>query len=163
MLPQGSYLSVHPPQNPGMCEFDLKVNVDFQTGKINLNVPHNNQPFARKQTVPLAYGSQPGLPYQASNYSYLGNSQHPFPGSPAHMGGQPYGGHMGRNELMLSSSQSPYLSDYSDIYRQKPRSANDTHPDTFSSFSYNLERSVDAVNCVICDKPISREHFQTHI
>ena len=156
-------MSVHPRPNPGMCEFDLKVNVDFNTGKINLNVPHSNQPFARKQAVPVVYGSQPVLPYQPSNYSSMGASQHPSLGSPGHLPGSPHMHNMGRNDLILSSSQSPYPSEYSDIYRHKPRSANDTYPDTFSSFSYNLERSVDAVNCVICDKPINRDHFQAHL
>lgn len=48
---------------------------------------------------------------------------------------------------------------YSD--KHQARSANDTYPDT--SFSLPIEKSLDAVECVICDKPISREHFHAHL
>ena len=43
----------------------------------------------------------------------------------------------------------------------KGRSAYDTIPD--SSYSLNMERSLDAVNCVICDKPVNREQFPAHL
>jgi len=48
---------------------------------------------------------------------------------------------------------------YSD--RAKGRSANETYPDT--SYSWGIEKSEDAVDCVICDKPITREHFHDHL
>lgn len=52
MLPQSSPYSYNQAPNPGQYSFDLKVNVDLQSGKIGLGVPpkypHGAPPFARK-------------------------------------------------------------------------------------------------------------------
>jgi Zn ribbon nucleic-acid-binding protein len=46
---------------------------------------------------------------------------------------------------------------------QKARSTNETYPDSYNSFSMGVEKSVDAVECVICDKPINRDQFHDHL
>jgi hypothetical protein len=51
MLPQSNYYSYQHLPNPNQYSFDLKVNVDLQSGKIGLGVPQNyhGQPsFVRK-------------------------------------------------------------------------------------------------------------------
>jgi hypothetical protein len=51
MLPQNNYLSYQTLPNPGQYTFDLKVNVDFNSGKIGVMPQAYPQalPFARKQ------------------------------------------------------------------------------------------------------------------
>ena len=64
MLPHNNYLSYQTLPNPSQYTFDLKVNVDLQSGKIGLGVPQNVQPlpaFSRKSEIPVHY-SQPGFP-----------------------------------------------------------------------------------------------------
>lgn len=167
MLPQGSHLSYQTLPNPGKYCFDLKVNVDFNSGKVNLNVPQNLHPFSKKQEIPVVYTSQGGYPYQYPNHSMMGTSNQPVMSSyqqiPNFQGVTNYV----RNDQIYSSAHAPYQVDHSEIIRYsgnyKTKSANDTYPDTFSSFSYNLEKSLDAVNCVICDKPVNREQFHAHL
>lgn len=64
MLPHNNYLSYQTLPSPSQYTFDLKVNVDLQSGKIGLGVPQNVQPlpaFSRKAEIPVVY-SQPGPP-----------------------------------------------------------------------------------------------------
>jgi hypothetical protein len=142
------------------------VAVDFNSGKVNLGVPQNVHAFAKKPEIPVIYGSQGGPPIQLQNQSYISTSNYPGVPSyhqlPVFQNGQNYV----RNEQAYCSAYPSYPADHSDILRygnMKTRSANETYPDTFSSFSYNLERSVDAVNCVICNKPVNREQFHAHL
>lgn len=75
MLPQNSTFQ-HPiaysqPHSNGNYQFDLKLNVDFQTGRVMLNLPQNHPtPFIRKEQIPLVnstiYTHQSFMPY--SNY-----------------------------------------------------------------------------------------------
>ena len=58
MLPHNNYLSYQTLPNPHQYSFDLKVNVDLNSGKVGLGVPQNVQPihpFARKSEVPVVY------------------------------------------------------------------------------------------------------------
>jgi len=72
-----------------------------------------------------------------------------------------------QNGNIFASAHSPYPVNNAPVRHYSPNhkaiSAYDTYPDTYNSFSINMEKSVDAVNCVICDKPINRAHFQAHL
>lgn len=171
MLPQSSPYSYNQAHNSGQYSFDLKVNVDLQSGKIGLGVPpkypHGAPPFARKPQAPVGY-SQPyqqlhpsrppvyNAPYQDMTSSYPPVAPYPHP--------QQYYS----NEHIFASAHSPYPIQNQPVRYHSPNhkafSALDTYPDTYNSFSVNnVERSYDDVNCVICDKPINRANFQAHL
>ena len=60
---------------PRNYTFDMRVNVDFNTGYINFNVP--NQPFVRKDSIPIIYTSQSQLPIvYPQNYIQSNNNQY---------------------------------------------------------------------------------------
>lgn len=65
MLPLPNSLPHNHPLGPnGVQSFDLKVNVDFNTGHVRLNMPHGPaDPFSRKQLVPISHA----MPQQQSN------------------------------------------------------------------------------------------------
>ena len=53
---------------PSNCTFDLKVNVDFGSGKVNLGLP-TPPPFAKKQEVPLMHPQPVYLPHYSPYHS----------------------------------------------------------------------------------------------
>lgn len=144
--------------SPRQSQLDFNLNPEFNRGNANL-APHQNlHPFAKKSEIPVVYEPQRVLPLSPSNQSYINTSNYPggpsyqqepvFYNSPNYVHNQAY-----------SSTYSPFQPDHSQILRyrnSKTRSANDTYPDSSSSFSYNIERSIEAVNCVICDKSVNR-------
>lgn len=70
MLPHNNnYYSYQGLPNRGNYTFDLKVNVDLNSGKVNLGVPAPAPPFVKKPDVPVLYPDKtlaiPQSPYQS--------------------------------------------------------------------------------------------------
>ncbi len=56
MLPHNNnYYSYQTLPSKGNYTFDLKVNVDFNNGRVNLNVPPPPAPFQKKPEIPVIY------------------------------------------------------------------------------------------------------------
>lgn len=142
MLPHNNnYYSYQGPPNRGNLTFDVKVNVDLNSGKVNLGVPNPTPPFIKKPDIPVVYGDQVlaaphgsyqpgyGAPYQVNQPTL---QQVPQMWQPTHNHNtitQPYH-YPSYNPQQIEQS---YIMRYSD---QKPKSANDTYPDT--SFSMGI-------------------------
>jgi hypothetical protein len=80
MLPNNNnYYSYQGLPNRGNYTFDLKVNVDLNSGKVNLGVPANTPPFNKKPDVPVVYSDKilpnPLSPYQSGYVSPYPPSQ----------------------------------------------------------------------------------------
>lgn len=142
MLPHNNnYYAYQGDPNRGNLTFDVKVNVDLNSGKVNLGVPNPAPPFMKKPDIPVAYGDQVlavphssyqsgyGAPYQVTQPTYHQVPQMWQP-IPNHGITQPYH-HPSYNPQQIEQS---YIMRYSD--NQKPKSANDTYPDT--SFSVGI-------------------------
>jgi len=80
MLPHNNnYYSYQGLPNRGNYTFDLKVNVDFNNGKVNLGVPVPTPPFTKKPDVPVIYPEQVFVPTPTPYQSGYSANYQPTP------------------------------------------------------------------------------------
>ena len=65
--PNNNYYPYQGPPATNNYTFDLKLNVDFNNGRVGLGLPHNSPPFQKNHQVPLVY-TEPSHVTPVSSY-----------------------------------------------------------------------------------------------